>query len=93
MISRTHEDCMQAAKKCGVWLGRPRSLETGEQRQVIRQWRSTVHRNPHSRISYGACKSKPYGGPLCGDSTDSGRRRKKLRLEGYPVRIIPGQVS
>jgi DNA invertase Pin-like site-specific DNA recombinase len=40
MIRERTKSGMQAAKKRGVRLGRPRSLEVDEERQVVRQWRS-----------------------------------------------------
>jgi DNA invertase Pin-like site-specific DNA recombinase len=40
MIRERTKSGMQAAKKRGVRLGRPRSLEIDEERQVVRQWRS-----------------------------------------------------
>jgi len=40
MIRERTTSGMQAAKKRGVRLGRPRSLEVDEERQVVRQWRS-----------------------------------------------------
>ena len=40
MIRERTTSGMQAAKKRGVRLGRPRSLEVDEEHQVVRQWRS-----------------------------------------------------
>ncbi len=40
MIRERTKSGMQAAKKRGVRLGRPRSLETEDERRVVRQWRT-----------------------------------------------------
>lgn len=54
MIRERNKSGMQAGEKRGVRLGRPRSLEVDEERQVVRQWRSGRYSLTALAHQYGA---------------------------------------